>query len=264
MSENSIIRGTREWAVAGVNCYIGCQHGCRYCYARYKSVVKNEVVSADQWRQPIIRPEEITRKYPLYPGTVMFPTEHDIHPEILDDCLTVLRKLIDAGNKVLVVSKPHLSCIKEICHAFTVSRKQILFRLTITAKDNTILGFWEPGAPSFEERLSSLCYAFNQGYSTSVSIEPMPDCENIEELISDLAPYVTHSIWLGRMNKIQERVCCDSATMQQEIERIGESQSDENIKKLYKRLHHNTIIRWKESIKEVVGLELAKEPGLDI
>lgn len=194
----------------------------------------------------------------------MFPTEHDIHPEILDDCLTVLRKLIDAGNKVLVVSKPHLSCIKEICHAFTASRKQILFRLTITAKDNKILGFWEPGAPSFEERLSSLCYAFNQGYSTSVSIEPMLDCENIEELISDLGPYVTHSIWLGRMNKIKERVCCDSATMQEEIERIGESQSDENIKKLYNRLHHNTIIRWKESIKEVVGLELAKEPGLDI
>lgn len=264
MSENIIIRGTREWAVAGVNCSIGCPHGCRYCYARYKSVVKERVVSSDQWLKPIIRPEELTRKYPLYPGTVMFPTEHDIHPEILDECLTILRRLIAAGNKVLVVSKPHLFCIKEICHAFSANRRQILFRFTITARDNAILGFWEPGAPSFEKRLSSLCYAFNEGFSTSVSIEPMLECENITELIRDLTPYVTHSIWLGRMNKIEERVICDSAIMREEIERIRLSQSDDNIKKMYNRLRYNKLIRWKESIKEVVGLELAKQPGLDV
>ncbi len=264
VSKKSIIRGTREWAVAGVNSSIGCPNGCRYCYARYKSVVKNRVVSAEQWSNPRIRPEEPAGEYPLYPGTVMFPTEHDIHPENLDECLRVLGKLIAVGNKVLVVSKPHLTCIKKICHTFTESRKQILFRFTITAKDNTILGFWEPGAPSFEERLSSLCYAFNQGYSTSVSVEPMLECENIMELIGDLTPCVTHSIWLGKMNKIKERVYCDSATMYEEIQRICQSQSDEKISKLYSRLRHNTLIRWKESIKEVVGLELAKQPGLDI
>jgi hypothetical protein len=29
-------------------------------------------------------------------------------------------------------------------------------------------------------------------------------------------------------------------------------------------LRHNPLIRWKESIKTVVGLDLAAEPGLDI
>lgn len=264
VTEKTTIRGTREWAVAGVNCCTGCSHGCRYCYARYKNVIKNEVVSAEQWSEPVLRSEDVTRHYPLYPGTVMFPTEHDIHPEILDGCLSVLRKLVAVGNNVLVVSKPHLSCIKEICRAFTKSRKQILFRFTITAKDNKMLGFWEPGAPSFEERLASLCYAFDEGYSTSVSIEPMLDSANVEELIGDLMHCVTHSIWLGKMNKIEERIICESDQMCEEIERIRLSQSDENIKKLYNKLHGNPLIRWKESIKEVVGLELAKKPGLDV
>jgi DNA repair photolyase len=264
VTKKSTIRGTREWAVAGVNCSLGCPHDCRYCYARYKSVMTSEVESSEQWSQSRIRTEEAARDYPLYPGTVMFPTEHDIHPEVLGECLSVLEKLIAAGNKVLVVSKPHFSCIKEICRRFAASPEKILFRFTITAKDNTILRFWEPGAPSFEERLSCLSHAFNQEYSTSVSIEPMLECENIMELIGDLTPYTTHSIWLGKMNKIEERVSCDSATMHEEIERIRRSQSDENIVKLYTRLRNNTLIRWKESIKEVVGLELAKQPGLDI
>lgn len=264
MADDRKIRGTREWAVAGVNCCIGCPHGCRYCYARYNNVVKNAVVDEDNWAKPHIRSVDVVKDYPLYPGTVMFPTEHDIHPEILDVCLVVLRKLIDAGNRVLVVSKPHLSCIEKICRTFAQSKEQILFRFTITAKDNTILKFWEPGAPSFEERLSSLCYACNHGYQTSVSIEPMLECENIIAIIDELAPCVTHSIWLGRMNKIDLRVNSDSAEIRKEIQRIRRNQSDEKINKLYGKLSRNPLIRWKESIKEVVGLELARQPGLDL
>jgi hypothetical protein len=33
---------------------------------------------------------------------------------------------------------------------------------------------------------------------------------------------------------------------------------------IYRQLRHNPLIRWKESIKTVVGLDLAAEPGLDI
>ncbi len=33
---------------------------------------------------------------------------------------------------------------------------------------------------------------------------------------------------------------------------------------IYRQLRHNPLIRWKESIKTVVGLELAAAPGLDI
>lgn len=258
------ISGTREWAVAGINCATGCSHDCRYCYARYDQVVKKAVMEASQWPVVRINPEEINRQFPLFPGTVMFPTEHDIHPRILDGCLTVLENLLAAGNKVLVVTKPHLVCVQEMCRVLAQKREQILFRFTITARDNAILGLWEPGAPAYEERLAALRYAFEQVFSTSVSIEPMLEAEHVHLLVDELLPYVSHSIWLGKMNKMKERVRCDSAEIEKDLQRIYSYQSDEMIRALYERLRHTKHIRWKESIKKVVGIPLAQEPGLDI
>lgn len=258
------VSGTREWAVAGVNCATGCPHDCRYCYARYDKVVKKAELKANQWPLIEIHPAEITRKFPLFPGTVMFPTEHDIHPQILDACLTVLANLLAAGNRVLVVSKPHLACVREICRVFVDRKEQLLFRFTITARDDTILSLWEPGAPGYEERLAALRHAFEQGFVTSVSVEPMLEAEHVHILVNELMPYVNHSIWLGMMNKIEERVSCDSVEIVKDLQRIQYFQSDEMIRDIYAQLAHNKLLRWKESIKKVVGIPQAQQPGLDI
>ncbi len=258
------IRGTREWAVANIDCCTGCSHGCRYCYARYDGVVKKKRVSPSEWCYPEVRPEDVQRSFPLFPGRVMFPANHDIQPEILDDCIRLLHNLLAPGNSILIVSKPHLLCIEEICRTFNNSSRQILFRFSITAKDNGILQFWEPGAPSYKERLASLRHAYSRGFQTSISVEPMLESENIEELIDELSPFVSHSIWLGKMNKIERRVVEDTPEMAHELQRIREEQNDENIAAIYHRLKDNGLVRWKESIKEVVGLELPRQPGLDI
>ena len=41
------------------------------------------------------------------------------------------------------------------------------------------------------------------------------------------------------------------------------SQCDENIKLIYSQLSTNNKIKWKESIKKVVGLDIAVVKGLD-
>jgi hypothetical protein len=53
------------------------------------------------------------------------------------------------------------------------------------------------GAPSYAERKEALIYAFFSGFETSVSIEPMPDSENIVLLVEDLELYVTDAIWIA-------------------------------------------------------------------
>ncbi len=260
---NKAIRGTREWAVAAIDCCRGCSHDCRYCYARYASVVKKGEMSAAQWRTPRIDAQALRRDYPLYAGQVMFPAGHDIQPEIVDDCILLLEKLLSAGNRVLVVSKPHLECIEKICHVFRHARSRILFRFSITAQDDRILRFWEPGAPSYQERFAALRYACAQSFQTSVSVEPMLDSDTVEALIGELAPFVTHSIWLGKMNRIARRVTVDTEETAAALRRIEAGQSDAKIMALYQRLRDNRLIRWKESIKEVVGLKLSDEAGLD-
>ena len=42
----TMIRGTKEWAVAEINCSTGCPHECLYCYARTKALKNNIIASA--------------------------------------------------------------------------------------------------------------------------------------------------------------------------------------------------------------------------
>lgn len=258
------IRGTREWAVAEINCCLGCSHGCRYCYARYDLVVRRGMVTPEQWSSCRVIEKEVVKKQPLYPGQVMFPTAHDIVPENLEDCLVVLRNLLDAGNRVLVVTKPHLDCVRRICSDFSGAKDRILFRFTITARDLEVLQFWEPHAPDYLERKCCLEYAFNNGFDTSVSVEPMLDTADVAAMVRELLPCVSHSIWLGKMNKITERVACDSEEMRLETERIERGQSNERLFQLFEELGGLKQVRWKESVKEVLGLQQATEPGLDL
>lgn len=261
------ISGTREWAVAEINCSRGCPHDCRYCYARYeasRSQQELQVGAKTDWTtcSPLNTGSGIYRKF--YDGQVMFPTAHDIVPENLEDCMEGLRQLIDAGNKVLVVSKPHLDCIRTLCSKFSAAKKSLLFRFTITARNQSVLNYWEPYAPDYAERLESLKYAFTAGFETSVSVEPMLDSHDVVAMVHELRPYVTHSIWLGKMNKIALRVPCETEEDRLQIKRIELGQTDKKLIVIYKELYQVQEIRWKESIKKVLGLQVASEPGQDI
>ena len=194
----------------------------------------------------------------------MFPSSHDISENNFLECFTVLKKLLKAGNRVLVVSKPHLRCISKICDDLKAYKNKIFFRFTITACDDRILSIWEPGAPCYEERKECLKYAFTAGYKTSVSVEPMLDSENIDVLIADLSPFVTESIWIGKMNQIRRRVSIDDESIEEEVKRIESGQTDEKIWMIYKRYKDNRLIKWKESIKKIVEIELPSQPGMDI
>ena len=259
----SSIRGTREWAVAEIDCCLGCPHDCRYCYARYQRVVRRKLLTAEEWRHCRILPEEVERVHPLYPGQVMFPSAHDIVPENLEACCRVINGLLAFGNRVLVVSKPQLCCIEELCRRFAFARHRLLFRFTITARDGNILKFWEPHAPEYDERRQCLALARKLGFATSVSVEPILDMDDVVDMVRELLPLVSHSIWLGKMNKIAERVSLDSPETLAAVAKVEAGQSDARILALHAQLAGITLVRWKESIKEVVGLPLITAAGLD-
>lgn len=258
------IQGTREWAVAEINCSRGCPRGCIYCYARYALLEKKGVVSRKQWLhcQPDrVAVADIQKKYP---GQVMFPAAHDIVSENFKDCLEVLLRLLKDGNRVLVVSKPDFSIIKKLCTNLANYKRHLLFRFTITARNHKILKVWEPYAPLYEERKQCLEYAFNNGFTTSVSVEPILDIGDVQQMVAELLPFVNQSLWLGKMNKIEKRVEVTSEEIRKEILRIKTEQNDAAIQQLYNKLMKHKYIRWKDSIKDVVGLARANSPGLDI
>ena len=109
--------GFREWTANSVNCCTGCSNNCRYCYAKGMAI-RFKRLTADEWPIERVRQKDVDRRQGLYTGRMMFPSSHDITPGNFEACMTVLDKLIGAGNEVLIVSKPRYDIIREICLEF--------------------------------------------------------------------------------------------------------------------------------------------------
>ncbi len=262
------VSGTKEWAASNANVMIGCEHGCMYCYAKAMASRFNRIPEGG-WTSPVVNEKALDKNYGKRKGTIMFPTTHDITPDNLVHVSVVLKKMLEAGNNVLIVSKPHLECIKTLCDEFESYRDQILFRFTIGSMHDSILKFWEPGAPECGERVAALQYAFGKEFATSVSMEPMLDIDedDIVNFAQRLTHHVTDAVWLGKVNKLSERLKRNGwlgPNAAAAAKMLKESQSDERIKSLYSRLKDDPKVKWKESIKKVVGIEVPTEAGLDV
>jgi len=259
------VTGTREWAPVNANCSVGCSHDCKYCYAK-SMAIRFGRATPETWRieAPYLhRAAELARKRPT---RIMFPTTHDITPAIMDTAMAALTLMLDAGHEMLVVSKPHPECIEGICRDLGRYRNRILFRFTIGSASGGVLRFWEPGAPGFAPRMAALEAAFRAGFRTSVSCEPMLDGRP-QALVEAVAPFVTDSVWLGKINMLRQRLkvnrACDPETLARADE-LTALQADEPIRALYEVLKSDPKVKWKDSIKQVVGLAQPTEAGLDI
>lgn len=196
--------GTKEWSAASVNCVTGCSHDCRYCYAK-KIAVRFGRKTAETWKEMAVVPGKVEKKYGLYRGVVMFPTSHDVTPEpgVFDACMTVLGKLLAAGNRVLFTSKPHPSVVEAVCRKYAAFKENLAFMFTVGSSDDEILAYWEPGAPKFAERLAALRHTHEAGFTTSVSMEPCLEDEPVGTM-GLLLPYVSTggALWVGSANGV--------------------------------------------------------------
>jgi len=255
-----ITSGTKEWADTNVNCYFGCSNDCRYCYAK-KMAIRFRRKTEKNWKVMIPNENVIAKNYKKRQGRIMFPSSHDITPKSLDNCIIVLKRLLKAGNEVLITTKPNFSCIKKICDSFTEYITLIQFRFTITSLNNDLLKFWESNAPSYEERLESLKYTYHAGFKTSVSIEPFLD-KNPIPLIRQLSPFVSESIWLGKMNYIRRNNFQENYKKYYDL--IRENYGIENINLLLNEIKQITDCRinLKDSIKILLS-RYSKEKSIE-
>ncbi len=247
--------GTRQWSNKSINFQTGCEHNCLVCYAKDMSI-KYKQTTKNNWEEPVIRLKDVNKKISKWnESLVMFPSSHDITPNNIDEAMIILKKILEADNEVLMVSKPHYECIKRICDEFTDYTNKILFRFTIGSYNNDVLKFWEPKAPSLNERVKSLKYAFENGYETSVSCEPMMD-NRVYKVIDAVRPFVTETIWLGKVNQMWSRLKRNTDMNDELLEKatlLEQWQSDENILMLYKKYKDDPMIKWKDSIQKVVA-----------
>ena len=130
--------GVGEWADSSVNCYFGCSNDCNYCYAKRMAIRFGRINNPEEWK--IMKPnmKAIEKGYGIRNGRIMFPTSHDITIESYEACVIVLKKLLDAGNEVLITTKASLTLITKLIAELNDYKEQIQFRITITSIDNSI------------------------------------------------------------------------------------------------------------------------------
>lgn len=250
-----ILFGTKEWADKTLNLLSGCHNNCKYCFGR-ENAIRFHRKTPEDWREEVLNKTAFARKFAKRGGTIMFPSTHDITQDHLTECITYLKKLLEVGNRVLIVTKPDLVCVKAMCDELDAYKDQILFRFTIGSTDDAVLKFWEPDAPNYASRAASVQYAFWAGYNTSLSCEPMLD-QRIDLVIEDLRRYITDSIWIGKMNKLRGRLSVNGFKHDEETQRAAtqllEWQRDENLEWLVEMYYNDPIIKWKESMHNLVN-----------
>jgi DNA repair photolyase len=244
--------GVAEWAEFSVNIGTGCSHNCRYCFACNNAVWRRQIPSRADWTNERLKSN--LPKAKKYGGRVMFPTTHDISPFYLESAVATLRGLLEQGNQVLIVSKPHLVCVQRLCREFENFKAQILFRFSIGSLDESLAAFWEPGAPRIAERIDCLKFAHAAGFATSVSMEPMlAGRVDAIQTFHALAPFVTEKIWLGKMNQVSQRVDQHDADVRRQCIQISKLQCDYEIFGLVSALKNHPQTEWKESIAKVIA-----------
>lgn len=258
-------RGTREWSNHSKNILKYCSNGCLYCYETERQLRLKLIKRRGDRQIPTENHRAYREKPKKLKGRIMFPTTHDLPMAYYHHITGYLKRWLEIGNKFLIVTKPDIRVIQHLCSDLEDFKEQILFRFTIGSKDDSILKFWEPNAPLFMERWDSLHLAKREGFRTSVSCEPYLD-DNIINLVNLVYNEVTDTIWIGKMNQIKRRVINSNPDIdwtrgapKMYLDLVLENQTDGAIRLLYHQLEDYPKIRWKDSIRKVLGLPEIEE-----
>ncbi len=182
-----------------VNPYIGCQHGCTYCYARFMKrftgykepwgdfvVVK---INAPYCLQRDIEKALLGRVWVSGVCDPYQPLERTY--ELTKRCLEIL-----VGRDWPIVIQTKSALVLRDIHLFKEA-KNIEVGLTVTTGDDGVRQLFEPNAPPIEERVKALEELHLAGIRTYAMIAPMlPGAEKLAAKLGGKVDYVL----VDRMN----------------------------------------------------------------
>jgi DNA repair photolyase len=182
-----------------INPYVGCQHGCTYCYARF---MKRTTGHTEPWGEfvdvkinaPELLRKEIDRKTPgrVWISGVCDPYQPiEARYELTKKCLEIL---VQHDWPITIQTKSAL-VLRDI--ELLRQTNNIEVGLTVTTGDESIRRLFEPNAPPIKERVKALNELHLAGIKTFAMIAPM--LPEAEQLISMLRGKVD-SILIDRMN----------------------------------------------------------------
>jgi len=182
-----------------INPYVGCQHGCTYCYARF---MKRFTGHTEPWGEfidvkinaPTLLEKEITKKKQ---GRVWISGVCDPYQPlekkymVTNRCLVIL---VENGWPFTVQTKSSL-VLRDIDILKRSNDVEVGF--TITTADEKIRKIFEPGAPPSGKRIEALAKLRSEGIKTFAMVAPiLPGAEGLVSALKGKVEYVI----LDRLN----------------------------------------------------------------
>ncbi|MCM0081961.1 radical SAM protein [Geomonas sp. Red32] len=182
-----------------INPYVGCQHACSYCYARY---MKKFTGHREPWGSFVdvkvnadaLLGKEITRKKKatVWVSGVCDPYQPlEEKYQLTRRCLQIL---IDNDWPVVVQTRSPL-----VLRDIDILRggKSIEVGFSVTTADDDIRKVFEPHAPPIADRVEALGELKRSGIRTYAMIAPiLPGAENLMEMLAGKVDYIL----VDRMN----------------------------------------------------------------
>lgn len=198
-----------EWCDYGINIYYGCEHNCKYCYARamYRRFRREPI---EAWNKPRKKDIDLNllkaelRK--LEAGKIFFCSITDAYQPINKKekwARDVLKVLLETkgkfGNLFTVIILTKNASIEEDFDL--ISRyKNAQVGFTITTLNDEKAKRFEPNSSPPSERIRVLKKAHKLGLITRVSLEPwIPNFTDPFKIVKELHDFVDYW-WIGIYN----------------------------------------------------------------
>jgi DNA repair photolyase len=198
-----------------INPYVGCQHSCTYCYARF---MKRFTHHHEPWGEfvdikinaPDILRQEIVKKKPkrVWVSGVCDPYQPvEGKYRLTRQCLEML---LDNNWPVTVQTRSPL-VLRDL--DILTGRQDLEVGLSVTTADESIRKLFEPHAPPIRERIRALDELHHAGLRTYVMIAPMlPGAGDLAEMLVGKVDYVLvdrmnykHSDWVYRKYGLEDK-----------------------------------------------------------
>lgn len=228
---------------------LGCWYDCRYCSVKWVQCTYRNKRDWDNWKLWMLNKNNYNKNFIKDNALFLFPANHDIIPNYNRRiCFKFIRKLIlpskSKHNRLILCSKPSFAVFSKFENWFTPEEKdQIILRLSLTSNNDKRLQFWEPNAPSFEERFKCAEFLYSKGWNVSFSILPYLDSPHeLSALVDQLSEFTNSTILIGYMKKIKRK----ALTMQERpyYSEIRYFKNNKNLEEIIKRLRNNNKIRY--------------------
>jgi DNA repair photolyase len=210
-----------------VNPYIGCQHACSYCYARFMKrftghrepwgeFVDVKVNAPDLLRQEIMR----KKKGSVWVSGVCDPYQPlEAKYKLTRKCLEIL-----IGNNWPITVQTRSPLVTRDIDLLKAAN-DIEVGMTISTADDSIRQLFEPRAPSIKSRIKALDELHRAGIRTFAMIAPLlPKAEGLVNELEGKVDYILidklnyhYSDWVLKINNL-EKTMNDSFFSQKTIE----------------------------------------------